>query len=668
MISGALLGLVTAEVARNSIYAAEFDVSSDEIELEAILVEGSLIEDTVLNTPKNVSVVTALDIEQAPGKKLIEILSSQAGVSIMSYSGHDKQSSVDLRGMGAAANSNVLVMVDGIRLNAPDLSGADLSSIQMEEIEKIEIIHGGESVVYGDGAVGGVVRIYTKKPKQGSSLKVQNSVRSFDTVSASLQYSGKDQNLSAGVNGAYFDTDGYRDNGFYTKTSAGFNFSYDLSDSLSLSLVSSNVNDAYGLPGAVSIDDIDSPDKRRKTDHPNDRGETRDQRLTGNLELNLDNQGSIKLMRGYRSRYNSYILGYNADSDLSEEEQMSHIDEETRSLRLVYSQPYSLFSLQHTLKCGLDHYKSYYVRDSLSQNERHNSNTESLGMFLMNRWSLGKKAKVNLGYRLNRLHGLFRSDKGSFQNSAFIWKNGDLIEKEWENQSYDVGVSYQKDPETNFFLALSSSFRTPNVDEFALADEDLKPQQSQNADLGIHYKNADALEYSITIFQISTEDEIYYGIDPSTGITENRNYEDVTLRQGVETEVKFFASDLLLLWANGSFIRAEFEGKGTKIPLVPTYKTTLGLEYGLTDQSTLSITGTWVGERCDGNDESNSLYEKLKAYNVINTKFSYDFYKGRKLHLGINNLFNTLYSNIAYSEAYYPMPTRDVYCELKWEF
>ena len=92
------------------------------------------------------------------------------------------------------------------------------------------------------------------------------------------------------------------------------------------------------------------------------------------------------------------------------------------------------------------------------------------------------------------------------------------------------------------------------------------------------------------------------------------------------------------------------------------------MEYMINDQLSLSATGTAVGDRIDGNDENNDTYDKLKPYQLIDSKLSYAWQEGRRAYIGINNILDTLYSTIAYSETYYPMPTRNYYAGIDWVF
>ena len=97
-------------------------------ELDEIVVTASATEEPVKFVPRNVTVVTREDIEQAPSKNIVDLLNREAGINLRSLFGSDKQAVIDIRGMGATAASNVVVMVDGIRMNSSDLSGVDFST------------------------------------------------------------------------------------------------------------------------------------------------------------------------------------------------------------------------------------------------------------------------------------------------------------------------------------------------------------------------------------------------------------------------------------------------------------------------------------------------------------------------------------------------------------
>lgn len=646
----------------------EDDASTDVFMLEEILVEGLLIEDTIRNTPKNVSVISGFEIEQSGANTVSEVLSTQAGVNIRSFSGQEKQATVDLRGMGATSVSNVLIFINDIKLNAPDLSGADLSSIHLDSVEKIEIIRGAETITYGDGAVAGVIKIYTKEPTIRPELNLQTRIGSYQTFNSSLGYSVKDNQLNLSSYIVHHKSEGYRENSYFSKGSGGLTLSHELGDRFTVELLASYHTDQYGLPGPVAIEDKDSEEQRIKSRNPDDNGETRDLRLTGGVRYQTDRDDEVEFKRSYRERRNEYLMGYNPSSTLTRSQQTSTIDENSESLSVAYTMPYSAFARDHRLKLGIDHFHSYYTRESTAQNERHNSNTDSVAFFLANRWTATDALLVNLGYRNSRFRGLFRKDIGRFSDAQYVWNNGDEIEKEWFNQGFSLGFSFRANETTTLFSSLATSFRTPNVDEFAEADSDLGPQFGQNMELGLRYDQEDGFNLVISLFQLVIEDEIYYGIEPDTGRTINSNYKNDTVRRGMEMEIKLFPTDSLYIWGNVSLLKAGFRDTDLSIPLVPERKGSIGAELTLTEKWTTSLEGLYVGEQFDGNDQSNDQFEKLDAYTVFNGRINFEFLGGKRLQFGVNNMFNQLYSSLAYSETYYPMPTRNYFCELNWSF
>jgi len=81
----------------------------------------------------------------------------------------------------------------------------------------------------------------------------------------------------------------------------------------------------------------------------------------------------------------------------------------------------------------------------------------------------------------------------------------------------------------------------------------------------------------------------------------------------------------------------------------------------------LGFTGKLVGKRYDGNDIDNDTFETLDPYQVYDVKLSYT-YKKFKLFGGINNILDKMYSTVAFSESYFPMPTRNYYAGIQWSF
>ena len=116
-------------------------------------------------TGTSTSVITAEEIARSPSHSLQDILSREPGVQVTNLFGgvNGARSVVDMRGFGATAGSNTLILINGRRLNDLDIAAVDLAAIPRDSIERVEITRGNSgAVLYGDGAVGGVINIVTK--------------------------------------------------------------------------------------------------------------------------------------------------------------------------------------------------------------------------------------------------------------------------------------------------------------------------------------------------------------------------------------------------------------------------------------------------------------------------------------------------------------------------
>ena len=158
--------------------------AASRFEMEEVVVTATGLAEEVRKVARNVTIVTAEDIAQSPSNYVPDLLSREANVNLQSFYGTDKRAVVDIRGMGQTTTSNVLVMVDGFRMNSPDLAGPDFSSVPIDEIERIEIIRGAGSVIYGSGAVGGVVNIITKRGGKKATARAYGSYGSYRTSRA----------------------------------------------------------------------------------------------------------------------------------------------------------------------------------------------------------------------------------------------------------------------------------------------------------------------------------------------------------------------------------------------------------------------------------------------------------------------------------------------------
>ncbi len=647
--------------------------------MEEIVVTATRGEKTIASIPKNVTIITSQDIEQSTAGNIVDLLGREANLNLRSTTGNEGKSGVDIRGMGDAYVSNVIVMVDGFKLNASDMSGADFLSVPLGQVERIEIVRGAGSVLYGNGAVGGVINIITKKPGAGLSAKALITAGSFKTYGGRFQIGTKKDRLALSLAGGYADSEGYRDNGGLRKKDAVINLGYDIFDTstveFNISLLESNI----GLPGPVAQEDVDDRNKRRETSAPNDFSSTVDNRYTGKIDFETS-VGLFTFKGGYRDRENSYIIGYSPI--ISEADQTDKILEDTLQSSLVHEHTYSVAGLENTSVMGVDFYDTQYLREN-AWAEKKNGDTQTIEGFIHDELVLTSQLSLSGGYRYSRFSGTFQDENYTDffsppvlpppvfippQYLYSVWIPEQVREKEWTNQAYEFGIAWEAAEPLTLFASHATSYRIPNVDEFALSDNDLHPQKSRHYDAGVRLKMEYIAELSLTLFDMTTTDEIYYGEDPDTGTSVNRNYDEKTQRRGVETQIKIYPSDWLYIWGNYSYTQAKFELSDTFIPLVPEHLGNIGIEWYLFDSLTLALTGTMASSRYDGNDQANTADDQmLGSYKVFDTKVTWQK-ENFRLFAGIKNIFDELYVTSAYSGSSYPMPTQSFFFGVEWTY
>lgn len=188
------------------ISAAAYAENNVEVTLDKTYVKSTNgFEETLQNTPKNIQVITQGEIEEKNYKDVYEILENSPLITIKNDS---LGQAIEMRGSGLNSKGTVQVMVDGMSLNPIDINHGTLplNSIPVSNIEKIEILPGGNGVLFGDGANGGVINIITKDSVEKSEsyvgarygsnnekiFKAGTATKINDRFSVLVNYQGED--------------------------------------------------------------------------------------------------------------------------------------------------------------------------------------------------------------------------------------------------------------------------------------------------------------------------------------------------------------------------------------------------------------------------------------------------------------------------------------------
>lgn len=658
-------------------------------ELDEVIVTATPFQTNASSIPHNVSIITANDIDKSNAVSLADLLSREANLNLKSFSGTDKNTSIDMRGMGDTAVSNVLILVDGVRLNESDLSGADLSTIAVAQIDRIEIIRGGGSVMFGDGAVGGVINILTKKSKAGTNkLSVEAAQGSYGLKDLRTSTQVSDDVIAVSLNASHLKTDGFRKNGGLESKNASFEFRMLPVEELSFLTAFirvANHEDEYGLPGPVGAQAFkNGTAARRASSSPFDYGTTQDDIYTTGVAADFEKAGRLDLQFTLRNRDNDYVIGYNPVATIKA--QQASIASQRENMSLKYSLDFEAFNLPASYIMGLNtlsaDYRTYNAGKYQPSTLKKEGDINSRGIFASATVKPTTNLDITAGIRTERVRGDFNENRLSrtcttiaipvfpFQIQGpctpySYMPTGESFKGSRTMQGIELGSVWQISPTVKGFASWTKHFRTPNVDEFALASDTLRPQTGKTWESGLRYKPSTNFETSLTVFNIRIDDEIYYGADPAAGVSLNRNYDKKTNRSGAELEVRYRFANSLAIKANAGYVAPEFVGTQSDIPNVPRTTINAQLEYNPIQDLSWILNGRYVGSRFDGNDFNNDLYPKLPAYTVFDTSVRYSLGK-TDLIVGINNIFDKAYSTLGYSATYYPMPERNTFVRVKF--
>ena len=183
---------------------------------DAVVVTATRLPQPQSQTLQPVTIITAEDIAKAGQQTLVEVLQSLGGLEIASNGGFGQVSSVFMRG----ANSNqTLVLVDGMKMNSATAGTTALENIPLSQIERIEVVPGQMSGLYGSDAIGGVIQIFTKSGRYSPGRSVTAGVGSYSARAASAGINHAAGETEFSVNVGYFNTAGFD----ATKSSIPFN-------------------------------------------------------------------------------------------------------------------------------------------------------------------------------------------------------------------------------------------------------------------------------------------------------------------------------------------------------------------------------------------------------------------------------------------------------------
>jgi iron complex outermembrane receptor protein len=600
--------------------------------LNETLISGESFETTVIDTPKNITIITSEDIEKKGAKNVAEALQGVPNLLISNLGGSDPV--FDLRGQGASAVSNIIVLLDGVPLNSHDNSGYKTGSISIDLIEKIEVIPSGGSILYGDGAIGGTINIITKVPLDKKNYgSIDLEVSSYDTFRSNVNYGTTIfEKTLLDLNYSSKNSHGYRSNSkddvkdFRIKITqlledGDFNFGYSYSeyDFLAQGAIYGKDN-VENNPKQIGAWFIEGTNKYN------------------NYSINI----SKKFLKNFNFTLNSKFgkQEYREDS--------WKYDTDSIYIKPQFKYTYLIF--------GAD-YSEGKTKILKSWSGSGNITKKSEGIFVLNKINI-ENFEFQQGYRKQYIDYKLKdfSNKHKFNEDAF-----------------DFSINYLLSDSNSIYLNFNTAFRTPNTDELNYWNGDFETQTNKTIEIGS--KNSFGNTFiNIAIFHIETKNEIIYAPLKASNYSYNQNLDGKNQRLGFEFTVEHYFKNLTLIeqigYINHKILSGSYDGK--EIPGVPKLTGHLGLSYNLLPSLALNADLYYHG-KAYAFDNFNNTGEKLNDYITCNTNLNYHYTEDLTIYCGINNIFNKKYydyvlgSDLNYA-AYYPANGRNYYAGFKYKF
>lgn len=649
------------------------------VDLEKIVVTPSRMEQYDYNAGSNITVIGKEEIESSNASHVSDILKERAGVNVYDSS-TVKTAKIDIRGFADTSVSNVLVLINGRKVNSIDISGPDWLNIPLETVERIEIVRGAGSVLYGDNAVGGVINIITKKGEGEPYVKLAAKYGSYDMEQEAIEVSGSLDSLSYYLYSKYFETEGYRSNSDVLAKDLNVAIANQVSDDFSWDITAGWHEDDYGMPGGLlDTGELDQYGRRGSVDD-GDFASTKDRYINLSFEtepyLKGVDLGNITTDFSYRNRdvYSWFSYGGTWPTGTK-----YMIDTLGINIKDVFN--IGFFGKELSIVSGIDYYDvEHIIKGSENNSDNLTIYKEELGLYTYCDYDLFNKVSISSGARYQKAK--YRFDQRA---SSVVYET-----REPSESVFMGGIKYDYADGSNISFNVQETFRFLATDEWystALPptytgglDTNLKQQTGMQYEAGVKHKLNDNLAFDFTSYVIDLKDEIFVNIAPYG----NDNYSK-TRRKGVE--LGFSADVLRVLYApplcldkldfraNYTYQKAEFNGGnygGNQIPMVPRSLFNLNLAAGLFSGYELSLNGRYIGKRYAINDLRHET-TPVKDYFIMDGKLSYGK-DALEVYGGINNIFGEKYytyvvkSSSATRKDYYPAPERNFEVGLRYQF
>lgn len=616
------LSLVCVWAGGSALAAEQNDVQVNQFILDEYVVTDSRVQTKLVDTPANISVITQEQLEKGNFTNVKEVLRDVPGVQLSQ--GGNNGSNMGKDEIYINGDNRVLVLIDGRRMN---LGGDGRYSANwlppLEAIERVEVIKGASSAMYGSDAVGGIINIITKSGGDGKTT-VKAGYGSFGTQDYTLATGGRDKGLG------YYITYNHQQRGdFSYKNLDGSINSAQNSDYENKSVVL-KIDKEIGKDGKLTLNyEHFNVYAGVPWDYYGNATTDSTKRVMNNIALKYD-WGIDTNRAGFVQIYQNYQRAQQNSTDPS-----IYGDFNERKIGITIQQNFKTHE-KNKMTVGLD-WSNAKIKNELKFKDQ-SGDIENKAIYLENSWSLDDSWKINSGIRY------------------------DHYNKAGGKPTLHFAVNKKFNENSHAYISWGQVFRAPAGEQlywdeqYMKGDPNLKPEYGYVWTVGYDTKIAQKTTLGINAFYSRIKDAIVWVYYPAASQIENLETEK---RRGMELSVNHKFDDVWSLDASYTYVNVEGKGGygadlGEKMkPNI--YK--LGVQYS---KDKLAIRALLHG----ASGQKLSEYTK-RSYWTMDLNAQYKFTKNLKAYLNIYNLNNAAYEEAPGrfypgSSAKYPMPSRTI--------
>ena len=615
------------------------DLALEEIEVTTPL----RIPEKEANVIADTTVITSDEIERAGLSSLPQLLQQQPGIEVTNLGGPGKTSSVNIRG---TSSTHSIILIDGLRVGSSTTGTSAIENIPLSQIEKIEIVRGPVSSLYGQDGIGGVIQIFTKKGKKGFHPYISAGYGRYKTKEVAAGVSAGNESTSFAINLAGMNTDAF--SAFVPNDSKASNTQNIDKDNYKNRSVSSSLSHQF------------------------------------NEKIKIDFQYFLSTGK---NMFDNRFANFDA----------TYIDYKDKTKQEAYSATLTgniTDYWESSLKVGKS--SDLYSAQQKFDNEIFQYNEGEIDKYETSEYQLALQNNINLNYgSLVLLYDFLKEeidttqpyDKTSRTNNGFVVGYNIQHEKhtiqtslrEDFNSQYDnettgsVGYSYQINPAWRISSSYGTGFVAPSFNYLywasgtsALGNPDLKPEKSQNIEASLRYEDSSS-SISLTGYQNTIDDFIIYSYISSGNRENTRNIKEAKIQGLTIAADKFFGN----FQAKGSITTESPKNKESdeNLPRRANLYGSANFNYYFQDWI-FGLEQIGSGSRYD--DAANN--EKIEGYMITNIVTNYVFNEKFTINVRLDNALDKDYA-LAYEGSQssttgyvYQTPGRSISANLRYDF